>query len=369
MTSRYSLPNNKITRAEATVGLFFALTAFRWCTLPAQLARVAAESMVYAVLAGFAMDVALALLCLGVSRRGGLAALSLRAPLRKGLALLVGVFCLAKVVFYTTEMVMYATADLFDEAMALPLALALLVVAALMSTKGFAGVGRTALVCGGVGAVLLVLVFIFTSYSGYGYNLWVLLRPHGVGQAFWRSMPWVGDGLLFLLVDTSTSVHSLRDYRPVRWGAALAMLLTTVVLLLSVYTYGSAIADVPYTFARLFVNNIPESLGAVDWPMLLLWLVLAMVHLANLFCAATAAIGGLPREGARSHWPIAVAYAVAAAGYIVLHRDKDALSALSGSLAANITLFAVAVGCGVGCWALSLAASRRQAAQGDVHAH
>ena len=368
MTSRYSLPSNKITRAEAAVDLFFALLAFRWCTLPQQLASVAGESLFYAVLAGFALDVVLAALCLGVSRRGGLTALPVRPVLTKALSLAVGAFCLFKVVVYTTEVVMYCTADLFDQAMALPLALLVLVVAALLSTKGFAGVGRTALVCSGVGAVLLVLVFVFTSYSGYGYNLWVLLRPTGVAAAFWRSMPWVGDGLLFLLVDTSSSVHNLRDYRPVRWGAALAMLICTVVLGLSVYTFGSAIVDVPYTFARLFVNNIPESLGAVDWPMLLLWLVLALVHLGNLFCAAVAAIGGVRSDGRRTHWPVVVAFALAAAGYMVLHDNKDALSGLTQSLGLNIFLFVVAVAFSVGGWSLAVIARRRAAQKGEDNA-
>lgn len=333
---------NKMTRYEVAACLFFGMLAYRICLLPSFLASIANESMVYALVIGFVLDSILAYLCLEVARKGGLAALPAPAWARRILAIAVGAVCLLKVAVRVAETVTYCTGELFDEAFALPLAVILLLCVAFLSVRGFRGIGRTALVCSGVAALLLVLTFVFSAYSGYSFNLWVLLRPASVGKAFWSSMLWVGDGIFFLFVDTSDTVHCLRDYRPARLSLVAAWAVLVVFCFLMVYTYGSAVADVRYAFSRLFVSRNPESLGAVDWPVLLLWILSALVHMGNLFYASCEGLRFAPApNGKRGVLPTVLAFFLALGGYLLLAKDKDALTDLSKTLWANIVLFAV----------------------------
>lgn len=333
---------NRLTLSEVGVLLFVLLTAFRICLLPAVLSEVAEESAVYVLIAGFAIEAGVCLSSLWVSSMGGLGALRLPSAVKRAAGLLLAFFFFFKVVVRTYEVVEYCAGDLFEQASPLLLVVVFLLTAALLSVKGLAGVARTGLMYLPVIAFLLVLSVFFASFNGYGYNLWVLLRPRSVGAGVLRSALWLGDGAVLMLADTRKEGAPKRRYGWAALAFAVALLGLLFFYLNFVYTYGSAGRYVRYAFVRMLTGGDPEELGAVDWPILLVWLLSVPLHLAATFYAGC---GGLRVCFARKSlggfvYP-AVGVVVCLAAYCLLFRDKDGLDTLYALRPLSYGLFAL----------------------------
>ena len=335
--------NNRLSRAEVGILLYLLLSAFRVCLLPALLADTAGESEFYVVLAGLAVDFAVCAGALAVAHRGGLEAMPWPSALKRALGAVLAVFFLFKMVLHTYEAVQFCEAELFDQAMPLLLAAVFVLTAALLSVKGYTGIARTGLMFMLIIVFLLLFSAFFVEFGGYGYNLWTLLRPRGVGGGLLRSAQWVGDGAVFLLADTRC------EHRPkghILWAvvAAVAVLLTLSWFYLNfIYTYGSAGRYVQIAFLRMLTNGDPEELGAVDWPIMLVWLMSVPLCLATLFHAglrgARLAVAGMPK----AHYVLtAVLVAAVMTAYCLLFRHEDGFDALTQAEALSYVSFGFA---------------------------
>ena len=321
---------NRLTRAEVGVLLFVLLTTFRICLLPATLSEVAGESAVYVLLAGFAVEAAVAVAALCVAARGGIGALGLPSWVKRGLGVLFALYFFFKVVLRTYEVVEYCAGDLFDHASPLLLAVVLLLTAALLAVKGFAGVARTGMMYLVVVAILFVLSVFFASFNGYLYNLWPLLRPHSVGEGFMRQALWIGDGAVFLFADIATESRAPRRFT---WGVvayAVSLVAMLFFYLNFVYTYGTAARFVRFAFVRMLTGGDPEELGAVDWPVMLIWLLSVPIHLSATFYAGCEGlrVGFSRREHGGSVY-LVVGLVVTFVAYLLLFRDKDGFTSLT----------------------------------------
>lgn len=294
---------NKLTRAEVGILLLLLLSTFRICLLPAVLSQVAGESCVYVMLSGLAIDLVICVAALRVAGMGGIGGLRLHPVVRRIFCGVLAFFFFFKVTVHVYEAVAYCVNDLFEQASPLLLMVVFVLTSAFLAHKGFAGIARTGIMFMLVIVFLAVLSVFFAAFGGYGYNLWVLLRPHDVGKGLLQSMLWLGDGAIFFLADTRTSVHPERHFR---WGI-LAFAVVAVGMLFFylnfVFTYGSAGQYVRFAFVRMLTNGDPEELGAVDWPIMLIWLVSVPLAVAtHLYagceglrqCVSRREHGGLP---------------------------------------------------------------------------
>jgi len=348
---------NSLTRAEVGVLLFVLLTAFRVCLLPAMLSEAVGESAVYVLLVGFLLDLVVCGASLRVAALGGLGALRLPTIVKRAVGVLFAFYFFFKVVLRTYEVVAYCAGELFDQASPLLLAVVMLLTAALLASKGFAGVARTGMMYLLVVAFLFVLSIFFASFSGYGYNLWTLLRPHAVGQGVLRQALWIGDGAVFLFADVRTDRPPRRRFS---WSAAafsLALIAMLFFYLNFVYTYGSAGRYVRFAFVRMLTGGDPEELGAVDWPVLLIWLLSVPLHLAANFYAGCEGLRvGVSRREHGGFAYLAAGVLATFAAYYFLFRDKDGFTSLAQSQPLSWVLFgvlALLVGLAVAATALS----------------
>lgn len=339
---KYLASYNRLTRAEVGILTFVLLTAFRICLLPAVISEGAGESCVYVILAGMGVDLAVTFVALKVASMGGLANLHIPALAKRIVGGVLALFFFFKVVVHVYEAVNYCVGELFDQATPLLLAVVFVLTAAILASKGFAGVARTGIMFVPVIAFLAVLSVFFAEFGGYGYNLWVLLRPHDVGKGILYSMLWLGDGALFVFADTRAEGAPRKAYR---WGlVAFAVALVTMLAfyLNFVYTYGSAGRYVQYAFVRMLTNGDPEELGAVDWPIMLIWLLSVPLYLASLFYAGTEGVRLVATT--REHggfWVHAVSALAVGLCYYFLFADKDGFVRLYQSKALSYALVGV----------------------------
>lgn len=360
--SRSFAPYTQITCAESAVLLFLLLVAFRICLYPAAVFAACAESGFYAALAGVVVDVAVGGVALSVAARGGLR----YAPIAKVAKVVIGGLLCALLVFkvavHTYEAVQFCVNDLFDQALPVMLAVVFVVTAALMANHGFTGVARTALLFVLGGAALFVLGLFFATFSGYGYNLWVLLRPNGVGKGMLHSSLWVGDSAVLLLADMRAETDAGKRARWFAVSAALAVAAIVGFFVNFVYTYGSAGQNVLFAFSRMLTNGDPEELGAVDWPIMLIWLGAVPLHLAMLLSGAAEGLSvALGNRVVRSRWwPITGCAVAAVAAYCALFGTKDGFDNLVQSRWLGWTLWSItaAVGLAALIWVLYTNARR-----------
>jgi len=320
---------NNLTRSEVGILLFLLLSTYRICLLPAILSEAAGESAFYVVLAGLGIDVVVCFAALLVASKGGVEALSMPRPVKRALGGVFAVYFLFKTLVRTYEVVHYCVGDLFEQAMPMLLVVVFVITAGLVASKGFAGIARTGIM------ILLITVFLvgfaafYAGFCGYGYNLWVLLRPHDVGKGLLYSSLWLGDGAVLAFADTRTTVKPRSQFA---WGAmAVAVVLVGMCFfyLNFIYTYGSAGRYVQYAFVRMLTNGDPEELGAVDWPIMLIWLMSVPLHLASQFYAGSEGVRLLLSRREHGGFIYLAGFAVAVVvAYYFLFADKDGFAAL-----------------------------------------
>lgn len=321
---------NRLGGVEVGVLLFILLAAFRVCMMPAMLSDFAGESGFYVLLAGLSVDLVVTGASLAVAAHGGVRRLPVPSVVRRVLCALLFALFLFKIALRTYEVVDYCTGELFDHATPLLLTVVLVLTAAILAAKGFRGLARTSLTYLLLVGLLALLSVFFVSFNGYGYNLWPLLRPRKVGEGILRSMLWLGDGAVFLFAD----VRHDGVKKGYTWGAIafLFVLVTAVLFYLGfISTYGSAGRYVRYAFVRLLTGGDPEQLGAVDWPVVLIWLTAVPVHLGALFYALVFALreAVTPAKEGVSFVYYALGAVLSVLAYLLLFRDKDVFPALA----------------------------------------
>lgn len=341
--------NNQPSRPEVVLLIVVLLAAFRVCLLPALLFERCGESAVYAVLLGFGVDAVVTLSALRVASAGGVSNLDIPAPMRRVVSGLLALLCLFKTVLRTYETVQYCTGELFEQAAPYLLALVLLLTSAVLATRGPVGIARTGLIFVLVSVFLAVLALFFFGFEGYGDNLWGLLRPRGLGDGLLYSMSWVGDGVVLAFADTrgDRRVHGRYGYAWLTMGLLLLGLAAFYVNF--VYCYGSAGRYVQFAFIRLLTNGDPEELGAVDWPVSLIWLMAVPLHLSAQFYAGGEGLRvAFSREGRGGHLWSLLALSFAAAAYRLLFADKDGFARVVGSAALSWTMVGFLAVCVLG---------------------
>lgn len=324
---------NKLTRAETGLTVLGLLTTFRISLLPSLLAQSVGDSAFWVALLTVLGDSVLTFVALWLAAKGGLRALPIPSAVKRVLTGGLALFCWFKVAVYLFEVADYCRSEMFDNATAWPIALILVLCITLLAAKGFRGVARTGMVCAAVSLLLLVLALFFMSFNGFGYNLYPLLRPQSVGKGWWQSLLWCGDGAVLALADIREEKPTF--VRRMRWSV-LAMVMSVVGVgifyALFVYTFGSSGRYVRYAFARMLMNSTSGELGALDWPIVMIWLISAILLLSVLMyggCEGMRHTVGDASHG--STWGPVVGALLTFGGYLALGWYKDGLQILRNS--------------------------------------
>lgn len=277
-----------ITKSQFAILLFIFTITAKICFLPSIMYNNTQESAFWVLLIFVFLDGVLAMFSYFIAKNGGLNSSYTPQWLKKVISALLFVLFSFKLLAFAFEASVSATNVLFDESLTIPLYLLLVIGAGIIGAKGFSGIARTSTLFAWGWLFFFIFNLLFLGIRGNGYNLYPLLRPNSIVKGILTSAVWFGDSSILLTVNLKNSVKERKINKSI---IPLLFILATLILLiffiLLIYTYGSASGSVENAFARvLLMNPNADELGAIDWPIIIIWLSMAIIQTASLFSAS-----------------------------------------------------------------------------------
>lgn len=275
-----------LSGSEMGVLLFIVMITFKTCNLPSVLFSEAKESGVWSIIFHLVLDAILLVFALYIASLGGIQSKTIPAPVRKIASALLFVFFLFKFTAFSFEATSSTVSVLFENSLIFPIFIAILISTAFLGGKGFTSVGRTALLLAWLALLLLVFNILFISFDGFGFNLYPILRFEKVTSGMLKEAIWFGEPLILMTADLSPKLDKKQKGFVISSYVVSCVILIGFYLLL-IFTYGDVSKSVNNAFSRvLTMNKFSNQLGAVDWPIIALWLGASIIHLSCLFCAS-----------------------------------------------------------------------------------
>lgn len=310
VTTRIS--GKDVLKAPETAVLVFILTlTFKTCNLPSVIFSASGESAIWSILIHTLLDGLLLGVSLYVASKGGMQSKSIPTPVRKVGAFLLFFFFLFKFGAFIYESTDSASKVLFENSLIFPIFAIVLIASAYIGSKGFSGIGRVALVFAWISVFIFIFNLFFVGFDGFAYNLYPVLRFENVPKGILKEAVWFGEPLILMTADLSPKFTKKETGRVI-----LAFVLAVIVLeafyLLIIYTYGELSNSITNAFARvLTMNKYANELGAVDWPIIIIWLISAIIHTSCLFASCKQCfIEVVTKNSQNEFWQKVVFYAL-----------------------------------------------------------
>lgn len=280
--------DDRITKPQFAILLFIFTITAKICFLPSIMYNKTKESSFWVLFIFIILEGILALFAYYIAKNGGLQNEYTPTWLKKTFSLLLFILFGFKLLSFAFEASVSATNVLFDGSLTIPLYLLLVIGAGIIGAKGFSGIARTATLFAWGWLFFFIFNLLFLGIRGSGYNLYPLLRPSSIGEGILTSAVWFGDSSILLTLGIKKSEKDRKLEKasiPTLFIASSLILLLFFLLL--IYTYGSASGSVENAFARvLLMNPNADELGAIDWPIIIIWLSMAIIQTASLFSAS-----------------------------------------------------------------------------------
>ena len=304
----------KVSYAEFALIAIVLLTATKFCTLPSVLAGAAGSKAIWVAALLVLFESATLFFAAEIAKAGGLFRLALKKPVRIAFASLYLSFFLIKLAAFTREISSYYALSLFEGIPVLPIAAVYLLACVLLSSKGFAGIGRVLEIFLWLAVFVFLFILIFTTTKGDFFNFLAIFNADfdGFSKGVFFSFAWFGDAAVVCFLDLSgikktglgkrevapdPSLDENSEKKPsgANQGtshkkkiafAALFFSLALVLVFYAIFTsvYGDAAKMTDFAFIKLsaFKANADE-LGSADWPVIFLWAIVGVIYLSLVF--------------------------------------------------------------------------------------
>ncbi len=280
--------DDRITRSQFGILLFIFTITAKICFLPSIMYNKTQESAFWVLSIFILLEGILAVFAFFIAKNGGLQSEFLPTWLKKVFAAFLFLLYSFKLLAFAFEASVSATNVLFEKSLTIPLYLLLVIGAGIIGAKGFSGIARTSTLFTWSWLFFFIFNLLFLGIKGSDYNLFPLLRPQNLSEGILTSAVWFGDSSILITVSLKESRKERKLEKaiiPVLFAAAAIVLLLFFIIL--IYTYGSASGSVENAFARiLLMNPNADELGAIDWPIIIIWLSMAIIQTASLFSAS-----------------------------------------------------------------------------------
>ena len=362
----------KVSYAEGALLGVVLVIATKFCTLPSVLAGLAKSKAVWAAAILTSVEFSTAFFSLKTARRGGLQALSLPNGVKVGFYLFFLLFFAFKLAAFTREISTYYALSLFENAPVLPIGILLLAACSLLSSKGYAAVGRMMEIFVWLFVFVFLFVVIFTRTEGNLFNALAIVNPDcsGLGKGVFGGLGWFGDTAVLSLLDLSgvqtasqketnlpTPMERNKAKRRIAFAAALFCFLT-IVIFYAVFTsvYGNAAKMTDYAFIKLsaFKANTDE-LGSADWPVIVLWSIVTTLYLTLILLSGKECLyGAIGKDGSTKNavFPYLLLGGAALIFAAVFMDEEGDYQMVMTKAASVISLLAIAATIGLGVYSL-----------------
>lgn len=331
-----------VLKAPETAVLVFILTlTFKTCNLPSVIFSASGESGIWAILIHTLLDGLLLGVSLFVASKGGIQSKSIPTPIRKIGAFLLLFFFLFKFGAFIYESTDSASKVLFENSLIFPIFAMVLIASAFIGSKGFSGIGRVALIFAWISIFILIFNLFFVGFDGFAYNLYPVLKFENVPKGILKEAVWFGEPLILMTADLSPK-FTKKQTGHVIISFALAVVILEAFYLLMIYTYGEMSNSITNAFARvLTMNKYSNELGAVDWPIITVWLISAIIHTSCLFASCKQCFIEVVEKNGKNTFLQELIFFVLALGLPIIFYftlfDNVTYTSILGSTAVGIT--------------------------------
>jgi|GEM_PF-6845666 len=302
-----------LNSTQTAISLIIIMISSKLCYLPSVIAKANGESSLISVCILVALDLLTAFFAIKISRHGGLQSHSIPSPVRKTVAVLLGLLFGFKFCAFCYEISSATSSSLFDSSVVLPLFVLVTACVVYVGAKGFTGIMRVGALTFWICVLLLLFNFFFVGLDGDKFNLFPIGRRN-VFDGILGAGIWFGDTAVLALTDTSRSKGDKKGNLLIIGSAIFSAVIIVGFYLLMIYTYGSAVKNVGSAFSRvLLMNKNSLELGAVDWPLMTVWLIMSFLHSSILFSAFRQCFNELvaPRREKSFRWISVLFYILA----------------------------------------------------------
>ena len=142
-------------------------------------------------------------------------------------------------------------------------------------------------------------------------------------STYMRHSMWFGDYMSLLVLSVSRRRRRLDKVAlPLSLVATYAVTMGFFVLFVAVY--GDVAPYIKYAFSNIGIyNSVSNMLGGVDFPIVCVWLLMAIVKLSLLLYSVTYSIGEIVRKKHDKKWRIAIVATVVVAVMLILSFAVD----------------------------------------------
>lgn len=308
---------NSLSPSQYAVTSIILMSVFKLSALPGMLAASSGRDIWISVSVMLAGEILTLAFIVPVSVRGGLKVVSEKYGnfVYSLIAVPVIAVSVIKILVYVADVNAFTSSYLFYNISTDKVGIVFVIAAAYIATKGFKGIGRSALVAVWFIPLILIIGLLF----GIADLDFARLRPVAASDAehLFRSLDssmfWGFDlsPLMFCSLKESaerSETATKKIYISVFAAVTAASAVIAFVYAAYIAVYGGATYISPHAFAALGSFNVVNTeIGSIDWPAVVTWLAFAVLMISFSF----AAVG----EGAKTYGikaPIAISVAAVA---------------------------------------------------------
>ena len=309
MRTRGSITSAEAYTSQIAVLAFMASVTFKVLMLPRYFAGECGRQSWIAMSLMMLLDTAMFAFVYKIACNGGIRNLDIPLWIKNSAIAIAVAGCLLKAVLFYSECIAYTATALFDEGLWRLIVAGFFPVLAYVAYKGLNVLARTAqVVIWLVGAVIAINVLL-ADFQGDIETVLPVVPSVRLASACDRYLFWFGDFTPFMFFSVTSS--SRKKHAPVFVSLAFLLVFTVgfVIALDSVFGGGSAL--ISFAFGKLAIfNKLSRLLGALDFPVVCVWLLMATVKLSLLLSAACEGLTHF--TGGRGVWAVFLAAAASA---------------------------------------------------------
>lgn len=260
---------------------FIASVTFKVLMLPRYFAGECGRQFWLAAAIMITLDIAVFAFVYKIACAGGLRSLDIPLAVKNTAIVLAVVGSAFKAVLFCSETVAYAATTLFDVGLWRLVLAGLVPALAYIAYKGFNVIARVAQVAVWLVGAVVVLNILLADFNGDPDAVLPVMPDAGVVSACDKYLFWFGD--FTPLMFCSVAVDMRRKHVPVLISLAFIALFTIGFTVALACVFGGGTTYASFAFAKLSVfNKLSKLLGALDFPVVSAWLIMATIKLSLL---------------------------------------------------------------------------------------
>ncbi len=285
MRAHKSMTSTDVYPSQVAVLAFMASVTFKVLMLPRYFAGECGRQAWFAMAIMIALDIAVFAFVYKIACAGGIRSLDISLAVKNGALVVIVAGSLLKAVLFCSECIGYTATTLFDEGLWRLVLAGFIPAIAYVAYKGFNVMARVAQIAIWLVAAVIVLSILLADFQGEADAVLPFMPSARVATSCDRYLFWFGD--FTPLMFCSVTADFRKKHVPVLISLAFIFVFTVGFVLAFNSVYGGGSTLISYAFGKLAIfNKLSRLLGALDFPVVCVWLLMATVKLSLLLGAA-----------------------------------------------------------------------------------